>query len=265
MQGGNWQLCYQYHRKKPVTTKEKCLWLHEKMNFSMVKLCFVLRISLSKNIVRISTWPSVCSCRLHQENHGRSHWSLQWTVLSGMCCWMQRRYCTSCCCLAWGPGGAWDGSFYSQGICLHTLFYIDLIVFSLDIFVLLLCFELYLPGLLKKIEFAVMFQSNCQVCEVDKDRLDDDECHAPRFKHLASSQVCKAAQEGIFPGFREEAGYKGEPRPIFSAGGNPRRIAFNLERLKLAEKNLGLKLVPNSTWLFPHFDCYVQVRASMLF
>ena len=35
---------------------------------------------------------------------------------------------------------------------------------------------------------------------------------------------------------------------------------YSLERVKLAEKKLGLKLIPNATWIFPHFDCYVQVK-----
>ena len=94
---------------------------------------------------------------------------------------------------------------------------------------------------------------------MDKEDLDDQEVHATRFKWACSHQIKKAGHEGIFPGYQDEKGYTGAPRPIFSYGGIPRRVNFSLERLKRAEQALGLKLVPNSTWLFPHFDCYVQV------
>ena len=105
----------------------------------------------------------------------------------------------------------------------------------------------------------LFLQSNCQVCEVDKSELDDSNPHATRNKGAAANFVGKACYEGVFPGWQDEYADKDTPTPIFSLSGNPRRINFAPSRVKRAEKALGLRLQSNSTWNFPHFDCYVQV------
>jgi hypothetical protein len=72
--------------------------------------------------------------------------------------------------------------------------------------------------------------------------------------------VHNASLLGDYPGWEEDLPEGSEKKPIFSMSGLPRRMNYSLERVKLAEKKLGLKLIPNATWIFPHFDCYVQVK-----
>ncbi len=102
------------------------------------------------------------------------------------------------------------------------------------------------------------FQSNCQTCEVPKAALDDQQPHGTRNKGHVAAQVYVASHEGIFPGWQQEQPEGSQPKPIFVRAGLPSRLTYSIERLKLAERNLGLKLSPNSTWIFPYFDCYVQ-------
>ena len=83
-----------------------------------------------------------------------------------------------------------------------------------------------------------------------------------RNKVNVASQVLQASQEGLYPGWDEEQGSQGWPRPIFDRTGN--QVKWSLERVKRAEKALGVKLVANSTWLFPHFDCYIQVSFGIV-
>lgn len=66
----------------------------------------------------------------------------------------------------------------------------------------------------------------------------------------------RACVEGVFPGWEAEGDV---PKQIFSIGGLPPKLLFSQDRVKMAEKACQVKLTSNATWIFPHFDCYVQV------
>ncbi len=105
-------------------------------------------------------------------------------------------------------------------------------------------------------------QSSCQTCDCSKADLADENPHDTRSKAGVARQVNNACFAGIFPGWQSE---QDVPRPIFTMVYPPRdhhrppKVHWSIERLKLAERRLGVKLSSNSTWLFPHFDCYIQV------
>ena len=111
----------------------------------------------------------------------------------------------------------------------------------------------------------IVLQSNCQTCEVTKDVLDDEEDHETRHKLRAAHQMRDATRKGIFPRWEAEPGAKDQPKPIYTQFGTPPKIHFSAERVQRAEAALGIKLVVNSTWIFPHFDCYVQVFSGVCF
>jgi hypothetical protein len=104
-------------------------------------------------------------------------------------------------------------------------------------------------------------QLNCQTCEIDKSSMDNLEPSRCRHKQDVAQKVVMACQEGLYPGWEQEPGAQDWPRPIFWQSGH--EIKYSLERVKRAEKVLGVKLVANSTWLFPHFDCYIQVLSTL--
>lgn len=106
-------------------------------------------------------------------------------------------------------------------------------------------------------DFAIL-QLNCQTCEVDKSHLDKLDPCPTRHKFDVAAKVLQASSEGLYPGWEQEPGAGEWPRPIFTKSGQ--QVKFSMERVKRAEKVLGVKLIPNSTWIFPHFDCYIQVK-----
>jgi hypothetical protein len=104
---------------------------------------------------------------------------------------------------------------------------------------------------------GLALQGNCQTCEVPKSGLDDQSAHATRNKGGVARFTHEACFEGLFPGWAE---LSADPRPVLARTGLPAKWTTWREGLKKAEKALGTKLTPNSTWIFPHFDCYVQVQ-----
>jgi hypothetical protein len=98
---------------------------------------------------------------------------------------------------------------------------------------------------------------------VDTDELDDDQPHASRNKGSVATAINDAAFKGIFGGWESEGQGQDVPRPIFQHVGVPQKLTYSAERRKLAEKAVGCKLTPNSTWIFPHFDCYIQVKTLL--
>jgi hypothetical protein len=101
---------------------------------------------------------------------------------------------------------------------------------------------------------------------VEKLDLDDDQPHESRNKGSAASQVHAACFEGVFPGWQSE--FPGidnpNPKPIFNIQPLSGRMNVNQERCSKAERALGIKLGSNATWLFPHFDCYIQVQSNLI-
>lgn len=79
-----------------------------------------------------------------------------------------------------------------------------------------------------------------------------------------AKQVHDASLLGDYQGWEDDLPAGSQMKPIFSVSGLPQRLNFSLERVKKAEKKLGCKLLTNSTWLFPFFDCYVQVMQILV-
>ena len=105
-------------------------------------------------------------------------------------------------------------------------------------------------------------QGNCQVCECTKDELDDCEVHETRSKLDVSASINQAAFHGVFPQWQQEKGIGDPPapRPLYQRAGLPPQLRYSKTRVAYAETRLGVKISTNPTWLFPHFDCYVQVH-----
>jgi hypothetical protein len=101
-------------------------------------------------------------------------------------------------------------------------------------------------------------QSNCQTCDCPKSHLDDQQPHSTRNKGSVASQVKDAAFQGIYPGWQTGEDEGAQPRPIFVQAGLPPKLSYSIDRVKQAEKSIGVKLAVNATWVFPYFDCYVQ-------
>jgi hypothetical protein len=65
-------------------------------------------------------------------------------------------------------------------------------------------------------------------------------------------EVVADAEKGVFPGWDEGNGGK-PPQPLVNGHGIP-----STHKLAQAQSIIQVHVLPNSTWLFPHFDCYVQ-------
>eukprot|EP00961_Rhodomonas_salina_P222683 3011238-Rhodomonas_salina.1 len=90
--------------------------------------------------------------------------------------------------------------------------------------------------------------------------MDDQEPHLTSRKFWTANTVSKAVNEEGFDGWQDEPGAGDPPskQQIFFRAPATQTLTFNIKRLQRTETLLGIHLQPNSTWLFQHFNCYVQ-------
>ena len=66
-------------------------------------------------------------------------------------------------------------------------------------------------------------------------------------------KIVADANDGVYPGW-DEGNPGREPRPLVTEKGIP-----SCNQLQEVQSTIQVHVLPNETWLFPHFDCYVQV------